>query len=103
MLYEEKDGLRTDWRLQRTKIRTRLTAEGVIQPKWKHELTLFHLVREKYPDTLYQFRPEWLGRQSLDLFIPSLKTAIEYQGKRSPRDRIWTGRRDSCVKKMMCG
>ena len=80
MLYEEKDGLRTDWRLQRTKIRTRLTAEGVIQPKWKHELTLFHLVREKYPDTLYQFRPEWLGRQSLDLFIPSLKTAIEYQG-----------------------
>ena len=58
MLYEEKDGLRTDWRLQRTKIRTRLTAEGVIQPKWKHELTLFHLVREKYPDTLYQFRPE---------------------------------------------
>ena len=80
MLYEEKDGLRTDWRLQRTRIRTRLTAEGVIQPKWKHELTLFHLVREKYPDTLYQFRPEWLGRQSLDLFIPSLKTAIEYQG-----------------------
>ena len=34
MLYEEKDGLRTDWRLQRTRIRTRLTAEGVIQPKW---------------------------------------------------------------------
>ncbi len=80
MLYEEKDGLRTDWRLRRTEIRTRLTAEGVIQPKWKHELTLFHLVREKYPDTLYQFRPEWLGRQSLDLYIPSLRTAIEYQG-----------------------
>ena len=80
MLYEEKDGLRTDWRLRRTEIRTRLTAEGVIQPKWKHELTLFHLVREKYPDTLYLFRPEWLGRQSLDLYIPSLRTAIEYQG-----------------------
>ena len=35
---------------------------------------------EKYPDTLYQYRPEWLGRQSLDLYIPSLQTAIEYQG-----------------------
>ena len=79
-LYEEKDGFSTDWRLKRTQIRTRLTAEGVIKPKWKHELTLFQLVREAYPDTLYQYRPQWLGRQSLDLYIPSLETAIEYQG-----------------------
>ena len=79
-LYEEKDGFRTNWRLERTKIRTRLTAEGVIKPKWKHEVTLFRMVRREYPDTLYQYRPEWLGRQSLDLYIPSLRTAIEYQG-----------------------
>jgi len=79
-LYEEKDGLRTNWRLARTKIRTQLTAEGLIKPKWKHELSLFHAVRKKYPDTLYQYRPAWLGRQSLDLYIPSLNTAIEYQG-----------------------
>lgn len=79
-LYEEKDGYRTDWRLARTKIRTQLTADGIIKPKWKHELTLFHAIRKKYPDTLYQYRPAWLGRQSLDLYIPSLRTAIEYQG-----------------------
>ena len=79
-LYEEKDGISTNWRLERTKIRTKLTAEGIIKPKWKHELSLFHGVKDKYPDTLYQYRPEWLGRQSLDLYIPSLKTAIEYQG-----------------------
>ena len=79
-LYEEKDRLSTNWRLMRTKIRTKLTAEGVIRPKWKHELSLFHSVRKRYPDTLYQYRPEWLGRQSLDLYIPSIKTAIEYQG-----------------------
>lgn len=79
-LYEERDGYKTDWRLERTRIRTKLTAEGIIHPKWKHELSLFHAVREKYPDTLYQYRPDWLGRQSLDLYIPSLKTAIEYQG-----------------------
>ena len=79
-LYEERDGLRANWRLARTKIRTKLTAEGVIKPKWKHELSLFHTVRRLYPDTLYQYRPDWLGRQSLDLYIPSLRTAIEYQG-----------------------
>ena len=79
-LYEEKDGFRTNWRLERTKIRTKLTSEGVIQPKWKNELSLFQKVRKRYPDTLYQYRPEWLGRQSLDLYIPSLRTAIEFQG-----------------------
>ena len=79
-LYEEKDGFRTNWRLARTKIRTQLTADGIIKPKWKHELSLFHAVRKRHPDTLYQYRPDWLGRQSLDLYIPSLKTAIEYQG-----------------------
>ena len=79
-LYEEKDGLKSSWRLERTKIRTKLTAEGIIKPKWKHELSLFHALRKHYPDTLYQYRPDWLGRQSLDLYIPSLRTAIEYQG-----------------------
>ena len=79
-LYEEKDGCKTNWRLARTEIRTKLTAEGIIKPKWKHELSLFHVVRRLYPDTLYQHRPDWLDRQSLDLYIPSLRTAIEYQG-----------------------
>ena len=79
-MYEEKDGMRSDWRLERTKIRTRLTSDGVIRPKWKHELSLFQVVKEVYPDTLYQYRPEWLGHQSLDLYIPSLQVGIEYQG-----------------------
>ena len=79
-LYEERDGYRMNWRLARTKIRTDLTAQGIIKPKWKHELTLFHAVRNLYPDTLYQYRPEWLGSQSLDLYIPSLRIGIEYQG-----------------------
>jgi hypothetical protein len=80
LLYEEKDGLKSNWRMERTKIRTQLTAEGIIKPKWKHELSLFHALRKQYPDILYQYRPDWLGRQSLDLYIPSLQTAIEYQG-----------------------
>ncbi len=79
-MYEEKDGYKTNWRLERTKIRTDLTEKGVIKPKWKNELTLFSAVRKRYPDTLYQYRPDWLGLQSLDIYIPSLNTGIEYQG-----------------------
>ena len=79
-LYAEEDSFKTDWRLKRTKIRTKLTAEGIIKPKWKHELSLFQTVHRRYPDTLYQHRPSWLARQSLDIYIPSRRTAIEYQG-----------------------
>jgi hypothetical protein len=79
-LYEAKDHLRIDWRLIRTKIRTRLTSDGIIKPKWKNELSLFRVVHKRYPDALYQYRPDWLCKQSLDIYIPSLRTAIEYQG-----------------------
>ncbi len=79
-LYEEKDGYKTNWRLERTRIRTELTEQNIIIPRWKHELTLFHAIRKKYPDTLYQYRPDWLRLQSLDMYIPSLRTGIEYQG-----------------------
>lgn len=114
--YEEKDGYKTNWRLTRTKIRTKLTAEGIIKPKWKHELSLFHAVRNRYPDTLYQYRPDWLGRQSLDLYIPSIRTAIEYQGiqhflpvaflaEKMPlrKDMHWTYRKNNSAKRIRCG
>ncbi len=98
-LYEEKDGFKTDWRLKRTQIRTRLTAEGVIRPKWKHELSLFHAVRRLYPDTLYQYRPDWLGRQSLDLYIPSIRTGIEYQGIQHYRPVDFFGGEDALAQR----
>ena len=34
----------------------------------------------EYEDAIYQYHAEWLGRKSLDVYIPSLNTAIEYQG-----------------------
>lgn len=74
-MYEEKDGLKTNWRLRRTKIRTDLTAEGVIKPKWKHELTLFYELRKLHPDTLYQYRPDWLGRNKKTMFLNLKKPA----------------------------
>ena len=49
--------------------------------KWVKEYKLFSLVRFWYPDTVFQYSPSWLAGQSLDLYIPSLNTGIEYQGK----------------------
>lgn len=53
---------------------------GKIGSRWKNENNLFKVVKKEYPDALYQYHSEWLGRQSLDIYIPSLRTGIEYQG-----------------------
>ena len=48
--------------------------------KWKNEFRLFQFFKLFFSDAIYQFRAEWLGWQSLDIYIPSLSAAIEYQG-----------------------
>lgn len=57
-----------------------LVLNGNIIPKWKSEYSLYEMVKKKYPCTIYQYRTKWLKFQSLDIFIPELQTAIEYQG-----------------------
>lgn len=48
--------------------------------KWKSEYTLYLLVSKQFNDAIYQYKAEWLNLQSLDIYIPSLKIGIEYQG-----------------------
>ncbi|MBW2673645.1 MAG: hypothetical protein JRD89_09575 [Deltaproteobacteria bacterium] len=48
---------------------------------WKSERILFEMVQSYYPDTVYQYRADWLGQKSLDMFIPSARIAFEYQGR----------------------
>lgn len=45
------------------------------------EQQLFVELRKHYKDIISQQRFPWLGRQSLDMYIPSKKVAIEYQGE----------------------
>ena len=45
------------------------------------EIEVYRLLKQYYPNTVYQFRDLWLGRQSLDIFIPEISVGIEYQGK----------------------
>lgn len=49
------------------------------------EKRLYDTIRAHYPDAVSQQRFPWLGRQSLDIYIPSKKTAIEYQGEQHYR------------------
>jgi hypothetical protein len=65
---------------KRTEIYSQLILQGQTSPKWKSEAQLFALVSSVYPDAIYQYRADWLRMQSLDIFIPSISTGIEYQG-----------------------
>jgi len=50
--------------------------------KWKREDALFIIVQEifKGVEVLREASPSWLGRQRLDIYIPTLSLAIEHQG-----------------------
>jgi hypothetical protein len=48
---------------------------------WISEMTLYNAVKEIMPDAQHLARPQWLTPQHLDIYIPSRKLAIEYQGK----------------------
>ena len=46
-----------------------------------NESRLFDIIKEKYGDEVIgQYRVEWLSGQTIDIYIPSKKIGIEYQG-----------------------
>ena len=57
-----------------------LKEKGIIPTKWISEFNLFLTVKKIYSDSIYQYRASWLKQQSIDVYIPSLKIGIEYQG-----------------------
>ncbi len=59
----------------------RLKSLPEIGKGWASEVALFALVAEMHPDAVHQWRPSFLGAQSVDIYIPRLNLAIEYQGK----------------------
>ena len=63
----------------------RMAEQGLKIAKWKNESNLFILVAKEYPGAIYQYHCDWLGLQSLDVYIPSLKVGIEYQGEQHYR------------------
>lgn len=48
--------------------------------RWQSEYLLYKLIKTYYNDAIYQYKSDWLGAQSIDIYIPSLKIGFEYQG-----------------------
>jgi len=49
---------------------------------WTSETTLYYIIKGLYPyyKVIMHYRPEWLNGLELDIYIPALKLAFEYQG-----------------------
>lgn len=54
-----------------------------IGEKWVNETILYNYIKILFPQYLVEREssPSWIDRQRLDIFIPKLKLAIEYQGE----------------------
>lgn len=48
---------------------------------WISERALLDLIRGLWPNATHQWRPWFLGRQSIDIYIPEISLAVEYQGQ----------------------
>lgn len=55
------------------------------KPSWQSETALFNLVQLTFPDAIRQWSPDWLGKQSVDIYVPSINVAFEYQGEQHYR------------------
>lgn len=69
------------YKIEYDSIVNNLRMKGMLTAKWKSEFNLYTFVKEIYENSIFQYRALWLGKQSLDIFIPDLGIAIEYQGK----------------------
>lgn len=45
------------------------------------EQAIYYYVKQLFPDAISRYRATWLGKMELDIFIPSINYAIEYDGK----------------------
>ena len=52
-----------------------------VKYRYKGEGKLYELIKKDYKDSIYQYRDNFLDKQSYDIYIPSKKIAIEYQGE----------------------
>lgn len=66
--------------------------------RWISEFSLFRLANMHFPDALFQYRTKWLDAQSLDIFIPSINIAIEYQGEQHYRAINFFGGKEALKK-----
>ena len=65
--------------------RTKINGTGCPKCKTRYqssfpEQAVFYYIKNNYPDTVRRFRPKWIGKSEIDIYIPSISTGIEYDG-----------------------
>lgn len=79
--YEKNDKYKEVLKSYEANILELLINNNYYIPKWKSESDLYVLIKKQYQDAIFQYRASWLGQQSIDVFVPSLKLGFEYQGE----------------------
>ena len=55
--------------------------ENRVNIKWSNEYLLYRMIASMVENVEYQYRCNWLGNQSFDIFLNGYNIAVEYQGK----------------------
>jgi hypothetical protein len=78
----EKSHRRKIWNEAENKFR-KIVGIPLIGEKFISETMLFKTISYLLNghEVIHHYRADWLARQELDIFVPSLKLAIEYQGE----------------------
>lgn len=86
------DVILSDWRLQTEYLKTFYHPENHLRKElnlpqigegWVSETNLYFEIKKYYSNTVVvnHARPNWLGKQHLDIYFPEYNIAIEYQGE----------------------
>ena len=71
---------------------TDMLLEKRVKSKWSNEYHLFELIKSYNDQAQYQYHCDWLGQQSLDIYIPESRIGIEYQGEQHYKSvEVWGG------------
>lgn len=74
------------------KIYSDIVKEDRVPVKWGNEYRLFSLISNHNIHAQYQYHCDWLGQQSLDIYIETARIGIEYQGEQHYKAvSIWGG------------
>jgi hypothetical protein len=58
-----------------------LINQNRLPAKWQSEQDLYRLISSLYPDAIFHYNEKWISPQHLDIFVPQINCAFEYQGQ----------------------
>lgn len=92
-------------------VRERLNLPKVGEGQWISEIAILHRVKSlTSAEVVHQWSPSWLGRLRIDVGVPTLKVAIEYNGLQhykavdyfGGKDGLESTKRRDKLKKELC-